>query len=271
MTRAVNASGEPRLKGWRQEEVAVYKHQIDPAAAQQVLVGAKALNQAITRPLAGIGYRRLSAADNQARAAATFLKNTYPDRNSLVVGINALLDDFVFDPDGTAEFEDATELLGRHLGFASQRPERDAGTGPDVLWALGAQKYAVIEAKSGSTSNMIHRKDVAQLGHSMNWFEQNYDGDSAAQPVLVHPVNLLASDAVAPAGCRVMTKEKLSVLRDAIRAMAVALADGDKWGDPEAVGEQLRSRMLTAGDIMTFHATTTRAEKAATARSSARP
>jgi hypothetical protein len=79
---------------------------------------------------------------------------------------------------------------------------------------------------------------------------------------MVHHVNVLASDATPPSECRVVTKEKLEWLRAAVKGMATALASGDSWADPEAVGEQLRSRLLTAGAIVSRYSTTTRATKA---------
>ncbi|MDP9226789.1 MAG: DEAD/DEAH box helicase family protein, partial [Actinomycetota bacterium] len=40
MSDAVNAVGDVRVKGWLQEQLAVYQHQLDPARAQQTLAGA---------------------------------------------------------------------------------------------------------------------------------------------------------------------------------------------------------------------------------------
>ena len=85
------------------------------------------------------------------------------------------MEDLEFDPERTDAFEDAMEELGNVLGFGSQRPERDTGNGPDVLWALGELQYLVIECKSGSTAREISRKEIQQLGHSMTWFADKYD------------------------------------------------------------------------------------------------
>ena len=133
------------------------------------------LNPHVMRPLEGISYIRLSPAADQARAAAAELAARYPDRNSLIVGVEALLDDFVLDPERTNEFEDAMQQLAFHLGFTAQRPERDNNNGPDVLWSVGSLKYLVIECKSGATADRIWRRDAAQLAHSMSWFSEQYD------------------------------------------------------------------------------------------------
>jgi hypothetical protein len=78
---------------------------------------------------------------------------------------------------------------------------------------------------------------------------------------MVHHLNVLAPDATPPPDCRIVTKEKLEWLRTAVKGMATALASGDSWADPGAVGEQLRSRLLTAGDMVSRYSTTTRASK----------
>lgn len=92
----------------------------------------------------------------------------------------------MFDRDRTTEHEDAIARLANHLGLAGQRPEQDLGEGPDVLWALGDLGFWVIEAKSGSRSQVIHKTDANQLAGSMNWFRERYDPTARATPVMVH-------------------------------------------------------------------------------------
>jgi hypothetical protein len=123
----------------------------------------------------------------------------YQDAGSLQLGVQTILDDLVLDPNRVPEFEEALAELGRHLGFDAQRPERDTGNGPDVLWSLGGLRYLVIEAKSGATADRIWRKDVEQVSHSMNWFHEKYDSTCSATPVLVHRINQLEANATAPA------------------------------------------------------------------------
>lgn len=251
MRRALDETQDQRMKGFRQEDLARYQQQVDPAAAQQTLAGALRLNRRLTRPLQGITYARLTPAGNQAQEAARFLANAYGDRNSLLVGVNALLDDLALDPGRTAEFEDSMEQLAFHIGFTAQRPERDTGNGPDVLWSTGARSYLVIECKSGATSQAVWRHDVAQLAHSVSWFEREYGGGFASVPLLIHPNDELADDAVAPPNARVITAAKLEELKDAVRAMAVAAADAGGWTMADTIGQQLRLNHLVAGEFAT--------------------
>jgi len=249
ISAAINDAGDDRVKGWLQEQLACYTQLINPAQAQQILAGALKLNPRVMHPMEGVSYSRLSPAADQARAAAQYLAEQYPDRNSLIVGVQAVLDDLVLDPSHTSEFEDAMEQIAFHLGFTAQRPERDTGNGPDVLWSVGSLNYLVIECKSGATADQIWRSDVEQLAHSVNWFTEQYDTTCRATPVLVHKVSLLAKNASAPTGTRIITAGKLEELRNAIRSAATALGDAGNWADPDAVAAQLSHNKLTGASL----------------------
>jgi hypothetical protein len=251
---AVNAADDDRVKGWLQEQLACYTQQIDPAQAQQILAGALRLNPRVMRPLEGVTYSRLSPVADQSRAAAEYLAGRYRDRNSLIVGVDALLDDLVLDPLRTGEFEDAMEQIAFHLGFTAQRPERDNNNGPDVLWSVGSLNYLVIECKSGATADRIWRRDAAQLAHSVSWFREQYDQTCRATPVMIHRTNLLEANATAPPGTRIITATRLERLRAAIRGAAVALSDAGTWGDPVAVATQLSHYQLTGTTIISAYA-----------------
>lgn len=251
MSTAVNTASDRRIKGWLQEQLAVYQHHFDPARAQQSLAGAIRDNPRVTRPMEGVTYQRLSASADQARAASEQLSSSFKNGNELIVGINSLLDDLVLDPARTDEFEEALQSLGVLLGFAAQRPERDTGSGPDVLWAVGGLKYLVIECKSGSTSDSIWRRDLAQLAHSMDWFREKYDATCSPVPVLVHPVRTVEKKASASSATRIMTDSTLTSLREAVRNFAVALSVNTAWKVPSEVANQLQQHLLAAGSIVT--------------------
>jgi hypothetical protein len=249
ISAAIEEADDDRVKGWLKEQLATYTQLINPAQAQQILAGALKLNRRVMRPLAGVSYSRLSPAADQARAAAEYLAAHYADRNSLIVGVEAVLEDLVLDPDRTSEFEDAMEQIAWHLGFTAQRPERDTGNGPDVLWSVGSLRYLVIECKSGSATDQIWRSAAAQLSHSMNWFTEQYDTTCQATPLLVHKVSMLAKNASAPPGTRIITAGKLDDLRSAIRSAAAALGDAGNWDDPDAVAAQLSHNKLTGTSL----------------------
>ena len=249
ISAAVNEAEDDRVKGWLQEQLACYTQLTDPARAQQILAGALRLNPRVLRPLEGVSYSRLSPAADQARTAAEYLAAHYADRNELIVGVQAVLEDLVFDPERTDEFEDMMEQLAAHLGFTGQRPERDTNNGPDVLWSTGSLNYLVIECKSGVITDRIRRHDAAQLAQSMSWFTEHYDQTCRATPVMIHPVAVLAADATTPPGTRIITADRLDRLRTAIRRTAIALGDAGSWRDPDAVAAQLTHHKLTGAAL----------------------
>jgi hypothetical protein len=97
-----------------------------------------------------------------------------------------------------------------------------------------------MECKSRATADAIPRHDVAQLGHSMNWFGEKYDRDIAgATPVLIHPSRQLMANAVAPPATQIITFTKLAELREAVRQFATSVAHARTFADPHAVGQRL--------------------------------
>jgi hypothetical protein len=249
LSLAANSESDDGIWGLLKEQIAAYTDFYDRTAAQQTLAGALGRNPRILRPLQGFSYKRLSAHANQASAVATYLGSRYDTAGELLLGIRAVLDDLVFDPDGTSTFETAMEELGCWLGFQAQRPERDSGNGPDVLWSLGELQYLVIECKSGVTTDEISRKSIQQLSHSMDWFREAYDATCNARPVLVHPTRHLAQNASAPENTRVITREHLEKLRTGVAGFVQALASDGTWVKADAIAPRLQTHQLSAGQF----------------------
>ncbi|MGK5695108.1 hypothetical protein ACSNOJ_19765 [Streptomyces sp. URMC 128] len=127
------------MRGWLREQKAAYLHLTDPAAAQHALAGAADDNQFVLHAVNGAAPARVKAAAVQARAAAEFLAAEYTDGVSLRLGVQALLGEVVWgEEERSDDAERAWQRLGLHLGFVSTRPEKQYGTGPDNLAAVGA-------------------------------------------------------------------------------------------------------------------------------------
>lgn len=251
LSAAAGNATNSREKGWLLEQKAVYLDQADPAQAQRVLAAARSHNPSILRPLTGITYQKISASGKQAQRAADFLSRLYHAPAELRLAFQAIADDLVFDPERTDEHEDALARLGDHLGLAGQRPEQDLGDGPDVLWALGGLDFWIIEAKSGATSQVIHKRDANQLAGSMNWFRERYDATAHATPVMVHPARQLSRDATATPDMKVLTEDGLARLRSAIIVFAAGLAS-DRWDNADSIDSQLQGQALRASDLLRY-------------------
>jgi hypothetical protein len=247
---AITEVEDSTLRGWLREQHATYLHMTDPASAQLQLATAVKENPDVLRPAAGISVAQTRPAAVQARAAAQFLTAEYADKAmNLVLGVRALVDEIQWDNERTNEAEDAMERLGLHLGFASTRPEKIYGTGPDNLWALSTDQHAVIELKTGATTATIAKKYIDQLGGSVRWDTDQHPGVKAL-PIMLHPSPVLDEAAISVPGMRVVTPERFSRLKEAIVRYAVALADGPgRWRDENAVKAQLAQHHLDASHI----------------------
>jgi hypothetical protein len=255
--KAVNDLGDSDkpLRGWLREQKAAYLHLTDPVAAQQALAGALADNTFVLRSVHGAAPVQLKAAAVQSRAAAVFLAERYRDGISLRLGMQALFEEVVWgDDERSDDAEAAWQSLGEHLGFASSRPEKLYGTGPDNLWALSAAQQAVTELKTGCVTDTIAKKDMDQLGGSVRWLHNN-NPEVEALPVMLHPSRISDAKAIAVPGMRVVTPALFAKLKEAVTSYAAALAAApERWADEQAVREQLAHHKLTGDRFFATYA-----------------
>jgi hypothetical protein len=150
-----------------------------------------------------------------------------------------------------ADCRSSPSAIQRGSGLSPSNPEKRYGKGPDNLWLLSGDRHAVIELKTGVTRNTpIAKKELGQLADSLNWYREHYTDTKDPVPVLVHPASVCDRSATPSKDTRVVTPETLARLKEAVTAMAVALANGDGWWTNEnSVAEQLRMRELVGGQI----------------------
>lgn len=244
---AVHATIERQLKGYLKQQLAEYINFTNPAKAQELQLAAVSDNQRLLRPLAGTTYHRLSAPPSGQAAAAVEFMTRFLEGNDLVIWVNALLEDLQWGEDGSKRFEAAMKDLGLFLGFGSDRPEDQAGRGPDNLWALGGSRYLVIECKSGAVlAERVSKHDTNQLNGSIVWFGEKYDRTCTRTPLLVHPKTVFDFTASPHPDIRIINGSGLVRLRDAVQGYAVALATGGDFADAKAVQRQLQQHKLLA-------------------------
>ncbi|MBM9838701.1 DEAD/DEAH box helicase [Rhodococcus hoagii] len=241
-------SENSREKGWLLEQRAHYTDLLNPAAAQTILAESRRLNPSVLRPRTGVVYTPISVSDSQAQRASDYLSSRYPNAAELRLGIQTVVDDLVFDKDRVPEHEAALAVFAKHIGLDGQCPEDEIGEGPDALWAMGDSKFFVIEAKSGSKSQVIHKGDANQLAGSMNWFRERYGELAEATPVIVHRAHRLADDAAATPGMKVLNEDGMGRLKRAAIAFAEGLAS-ERWDRADVVDQLLMGHELRASDL----------------------
>ena len=208
LQNAADSVHDPRVKGWLLEQAAEALNRIDKAGSQTLLAVAGDKNPRITKPLAGIAYKKISTDGmNQSQQATKYLSTKYPaGGNAVIIGMNAILENLTFSELGSDQFEEALMEMGLHLGFQAQRPEKEKSGKLDVLWGIGVGQYILFPCKSAATVGAISKKYADQASGNMNWFTSTYGKSNKGTPVIVHPATILEGDAFPPESTRVMER-----------------------------------------------------------------
>lgn len=232
---------------WYLQLAANLTHKVDPARAQEMQRKVHESSHYLFKPVAGIKYQKLMAkAGIQATRVHQWVQG-HIDSNAIPVSVAALLSKVSFGIDADT-FEEAWARLGEILGYEGQRPEREFGCGPDVLWRMLDDHYLVQEAKNEveTTRESVYKSEVAQLSVGMNWFREEYGEGLAVTPVLIHPARVCHEDAFAPEGTLVHDAECSAQLHERFTAFAAALsAKAPEAWTVEEVASLLAAHKLT--------------------------
>lgn len=251
------------LAGFYLQLAAEYTNFDNQSKAQEMLLSAHKLNKNVIRPIGGIIPKRL-----QFSSSKTQLTNIYDyfrnesDTNSLRIGLEAILENLTFATsdtlgrDSAERFEDSIQRLGELLGFLSSRPEKEEGSGPDNLWAIGEGRYLIIECKSNSVSELICKSDCNQLNGSVNWFKNQYSNiEFTYTPVLIHPSPIFDKDCSPDSSTRIITRENLYKLKDAIRSFIEECAQIGYFSNPSEIGKLVETHKLSSGNFLAQYST----------------
>jgi len=89
----------------------------------------------------------------------------------------------------TSQTEEAIRALGAYLGLEATRPEKEYGTGPDVLWVSPDCPALCMEVKTGKDKENSYRKrDMGQLSDHINWVRNNTEYSDII-PIFIGPVS----------------------------------------------------------------------------------
>jgi len=250
LNEASNGLTEPKMRGWLKQQLAEYTHFINPSESQIILKSAINENPRIIRPISGIDYQRIDpSTKSQSIQCAEFIKSNFANGNELILEANSYTSQLIFQPDTSEVFEETLKELGWLLGFKAQRPEKEFGQGPDVLWEVGDKTYFVIECKNGVTSdNPINKHDCNQLNGSIVWFSGKYGAEFKCVPMMIHKNTEYEHAASLDEKVGIIDKNKLDDLRFAIRKCTSSIAAGT-WGDTTAIGIILKDNGLTREGI----------------------
>lgn len=258
-----DGSTDALLAGFYLQLAAEYTNFDNQTKAQEMLLAAHKLNKNVIRPIEGIVPRRLQFSSNKTQL--TYIYDYFrneSDTNNLRIGLEAILENLTFatsntpDRDSAERFEDSIKKLGELLGFLSSRPEKEEGSGPDNLWAIGEGHYLIIECKSNSVSGLICKSDCNQLNGSINWFKNHYSNiEFTYTPVLIHPSPIFDKDCSPDPLTRIITQEKLDKLKDAVRSFMEECAQIGHFSNPSEIGKLIATHNLSSGNFIAKYST----------------
>ena len=247
---AINCEEKNSTKGYLLQIKAKLTNFFDRAKAQEILLAARAFNMGTLAPLSGISYGKAINSVAQSKAICDYIKKHNILQNNYVIYINAVTASLAFSSEAN-EFESSLQSIGEIIGFISTRPEKETcGKGPDNLWAIGNNKYLVIECKNASSTETISKDYCNQLGGSVRWFDKTYGDLYSAIPVMVHKSIIIDKQATAVANMRIITLAKLELLKEAINNFAIAISQNDNWLDEKKINSLLSQYKLRSNDII---------------------
>lgn len=240
----VNKTEDKLIKGYMMLEQAKYNYFIDPIEAQQVLASAQNYNHHLLKPIAGAKSANImKSIKPQANQIVDMFAGR--DTNDYLIQLNRAVDALVFTSSSYKAFEAALKDLGILLGWGAQRPDDEYGVGPDVLWYMGDMKYAVIECKNEAVAEKISKDYCGQLHSSVSWFRTNYPEDCSCIPVIVYHTNCFDYHASPATDFRVLTAEKLAMLKQKVKDFGASIAIDGAFKNSESLSKLLAAYRLT--------------------------
>ena len=242
----VNSENNEKIKGFEMYTLAKYTDFIDHTNAQEILLKAKEYNSDICIPREGYDYKPIKEKTiNQAKNIYELINATYKkDIKMYLYSAQSVFSKLIFSGGNHVDFENSINDLCDILGFKGKMPEKETGIGPDNLWCLGKNTYAVIECKNEAVSETISKKDSGQLSTSMNWAKEKYGEDSKYQGIIIHHSNVFNYDACPNEGTRIIQEDNINKLEQNITEMCRMIQKEEIT--IELISEQLNKYKLTS-------------------------
>ena len=142
------------------------------------------------------------------------------------------------------QIEEALRCLGQYLGLESTRPDKEHGTGPDVLWRSNDGFAVVMEVKTDKQESSRYTKsDLGQLRDHVQWVSDRYETTEVAD-VFVGPL-LAASDQANPS--QEMVVIELEQFDSVGKKLVSTIQDVAENALPLKLVEELNGKMTARG------------------------
>jgi hypothetical protein len=216
--------------------VATYLHQFEPGTAVDAYRAVFDMNSNFPRP-EKVADRKFTKMNDQAVAVCSYFSE-FVSANAAIARLDEIRGKLSFSLPADV-VEQGLYELGVALGATSNRPEKQTGRGPDVLWIFDDIAYC-IEAKSEKAAP-IHKSDAGQLYLSLEWCHQYVELDkNSIYPVFV--TNVVAFDRAEDISYGPLVQDEAAsfLLVEKLRQLVLGLSfDGPLFTEPALVAARL--------------------------------
>lgn len=165
-------------------------------------------------------------------------------------GFDAALQPIISMHSTSSRYEESIRALGLYLGAKSTRPEKEFGTGPDVLWEFDGFCIC-IDAKTDKGEGSEYRKkdDIGQMSDHIEWVKRNIQ-TAEIIPAFVGPILPASKSSNPSSDLCVISKEQLNHIAQAVQASYRDLASNAMpLNLGKLITEEINSSALTSSHI----------------------
>lgn len=202
--------------GWYYQILGEIMYNFDQTRSNELQISAKNHNDNLLTPIHPVREKKRKPSSSQAKNSCNWIQEFTSNMDLLhFIRTNVSALNYSQDTDHKA-FEKAVFNLGFLLGFESTTPEKtlDDG-GPDNLWR--SPEYSlIIECKNEVVNGIVAKQDLGQLLETLDWYEARYISSNDYSGIFFHPYNKLDRRASYSDKIRVVTADKLDLLKDKI-------------------------------------------------------
>jgi replicative superfamily II helicase len=209
---------DPLERGWYLQTMARYSYRTSQSKSNELQVAAHKSNRYLLKPKQGMLVERIGLLSQRRVDNILDWIRQLGTAEALSVELEDILTHLRFGVKAN-RFEDALERLGRALGFASERPEKQWKEGPDNLWCIRDNEYLLFECKSEVALDRaeIVKYETEQMNASAAWFAKNYKGSKVKLHMII-PTRRVAKSAAFIQDTEIMRQKSLDKLVSNVRA-----------------------------------------------------
>ena len=215
----VNATDNDLEKGWYLQLMAKCAYYRSKIESEKIQKKAHSLNRYVLMPI-NVHYTPKDITNMSSLRIVKKQFNKLRTFDELQLKVKAILVNLSFGVSSN-KFEESMKDIGALLGFVSERPDQEFKVGPDNLWiSPNSHKYFVIECKNEvlNERKYISKQEVGQMNNHIGWFEEQYGQEQDVEYIHVHQTKEYSSQANYNKQVRILTPEKLELLKQNIMA-----------------------------------------------------